>query len=454
MKRNKRQNTATKTAFFAGAAALMALTPQTHAQSAVDNLLNKLEQKGILTTNEAEQLKTENEQETASEFNKAMSSRFPMPDWITSYKLYGDFRGRFDERTTPNPAQPDNIRLRYRLRAGLTINMKDNLQVGFRLGSADADTTSGVGGSPLSNNTTLRGNGTKKFLYVDAAYGKWTPIDDGTWMVAGTIGKMDNPFQETWMVFDPDYTPEGGALQARYQINDKNYLLLNAAGFVLAWSGSAAENISFLYGAQTIWNANWTDHLSSSLGVAAYDIVNRDLLTTTAADAGNVGNSVSANGAPLYNFNPVVVDASLTYKLDSFPLYPGAFPIKVLGEYMNNPAAPGSGAGVASGNQGFYAGILFGQAGKKGTWDIGYRYQSLDANAWYAQIVDDDNADYGGSFAGGTNVKGHLFTVDYALTDALLFSFHCYVNSMIGNTNPNGASADAIHAMADLMWKF
>ena len=44
-----------------------------------------------------------------------------MPDWITGYKLYGDFRGRFDERTTPNPAQEDNIRLHYRLRAGLEL---------------------------------------------------------------------------------------------------------------------------------------------------------------------------------------------------------------------------------------------------------------------------------------------------------------------------------------------
>jgi len=68
--------------------------------------------------------------------------------------------------------------------------------------------------------------------------------------------------------------------------------------------------------------------------------------------------------------------------------------------------------------------------------------------------VNDDNQAYNAGFAGGTNVKGHLFTADYALTDALLFSFTCYVNSMIGNTNPAGASSREIHAMADLMWKF
>jgi hypothetical protein len=454
MKKPKKQNH-TKVALFAGATALMALTPNTHAQSSVDALLNKLEQKGILTVDEAKELKTENQQDSAADFNKAMGAKFQLPDWITSYKFSGDFRGRMDERTTSNPAQEDNMRLRYRLRFGLDVNMKDNLMVGFRLGTGDAP--GALGGNPLSNNTTLQGNGTKKFIYVDAAYGKWTPINDGTWMVAGTIGKMNQPFQETPMVFDPDYTPEGGALQATYKINDWNSLAFNGAAFVLAYSGTAAQNMSFIYGGQVIWNANWTDRISSSLGVAAYNIVNRDLLTTANAGASNKGNAVNAAGDPIYNLNPIVVDASATYKLDSFPLYKGAFPIKVYGEYMNNPAAPNSGGivgGAPSGNQGCYAGVTFGAAAKKGMWDIGYRYESLDANAWFAQVVNDDNLTYNAGFAGGTNVKGHLFTADYALTDSLTFSFTCYVNSLIGNTNPGGASSHAIHAMADLMWKF
>ena len=43
-------------AIFAGAAAFMALTPQIQAQSGVDALLNKLEQKGVLTVDEAKEL--------------------------------------------------------------------------------------------------------------------------------------------------------------------------------------------------------------------------------------------------------------------------------------------------------------------------------------------------------------------------------------------------------------
>ena len=181
MKKNKNRNTTTKVAIFAGAAALMALTPQTHAQSSVDALLNKLEQKGILSVDEAKELKAENATNSVADFNKALGAKFPTPDWMTSYKLYGDFRGRFDDISAGGPVNGVNsfngsenqIRLRYRLRVGLMLNMKDNMQVGFRLGSDDAASASNTtgGGNPLSNNSTLQGNGSKKGIFVDAAYG-------------------------------------------------------------------------------------------------------------------------------------------------------------------------------------------------------------------------------------------------------------------------------------------
>ena len=69
----------------------------------------------------AKKLKAENQQDSAADMNKAMNSKFQMPDWVTSYKIYGDFRGRFDEQTTDNPGNKttglnaeDQIRLRYR----------------------------------------------------------------------------------------------------------------------------------------------------------------------------------------------------------------------------------------------------------------------------------------------------------------------------------------------------
>ncbi|HEY1718328.1 MAG TPA: putative porin [Verrucomicrobiae bacterium] len=456
MKKLKKQNTSTKVAIFAGAAALMALTPQTHAQSSVDALLDKLEQKGVLSVDEAKELKAENATNSVEDFNAAMNSRFPMPSWVTGYKLSGDFRGRFDDESADINAfggHENNMRLRYRLRAGLTVNMKDNLQVGFRLGSDDVGTGStATTGNPLSNNSTLTGNGSKKPFWVDAAYGKWTPINNDTWMVAGIFGKMDQPFQASPMVFDPDYTPEGGALQATYKINDNNSLAFNGAAFVIDQSTSRGP---FLYGAQTIWNAKWTPHIGTSLGVAAYDMANTANLNATVASGAaydsNLGNTI-VGGRPASDFNPVVASGSVTYTLDSFPLYNGAFPIKLAGEYMNNPAA-------ASNNEGWWGGVTFGKSGKRGTWDISYRYQRLEANAWWDQLVDDDNVAVvpasltTGAAAGGTNIKGHMIKFNYSITDALTFTFTCYANDLINNPVP-GAKTDAVHAMADLMWKF
>jgi hypothetical protein len=481
MKKLKKQNH-TKVALFAGAAALMALTPNTHAQSSVDALLNKLEQKGILTVDEAKQLKTENQQDSAADLNKAMNSRFPMPDWVTSYKLYGDFRGRFDELTTDSPgaaalSAQDRMRLRYRLRVGMLVNMKDDLQVGFRLGSGDA---TGVGsqssaGSPLSNNSTLQDNGTKKMIYIDAAYGKWTPINDGVWMLAATIGKMDQPFQVSQMVFDSDYTPEGGALQGSYKINDNHSLAVNGAAFVLDEMAASARD-PFMYGAQAIWNANWTPHIGSSLGIGAFDIVNKQALGLSGGanppniNAGGVpninqGNTRNGFGNLTYNYNPIIVSGSATYTLDSFPLYNGKFPIKLAGEFMDNPGAnPAKGP---ANNQGYWGGITFGKSGKKGTWDIFYRYQYLEADAWYDELVDDDNVAFYSHTAtalakngwmSGTNMKGHLVKFNYSLTDALTFSLTTYINDLINpNLNTGGLGEPknhSLHFMADLMWKF
>ena len=389
MKKFKKQNH-TKVALFAGATALMALTQNTHAQTSVDALINKLEQKGTLTVDEAKELKSENATNSIADLDAAMNSTFPMPDWVTSYKLSGDFRGRAEEFTSDNSSFADRLRFRYRLRAGLAITLKDNLEVGFRVTSGD--TVGGFGtstGNPLSNNSTFQDDFTKKFLFIDTAYGKWTAIQNDSWTLSAILGKMDNPFQLTPMVFDADLTPEGAALQTTYNINANNSISFIGAGFVLDEEKANAQD-PYMYGGQVIWKAKWSPKLESAAGIAAFDIVNGNQLTTANVPYVNQGNTRTTSttaSALVYDYNPVVADASVTYKLDKFPLYPGAFPVKLAGEYMNNPGAPNS-------NKGYWGGIILGQAGHKHSWDISYRYEYLQANAWYDQMVDDDNGAY------------------------------------------------------------
>ena len=466
-----KQSKSVKLALIAGAMTLAALAPQARAQSS-DALIDKLVDKGILTADEAKDLR----EQADNDFKTAFSAKTGMPDWVSGYKISGDMRGRFEQFSSDNSALNDRTRLRYRLRFGVTVNMLDNLEAGFRLASGDAK---GSAGNPLSANSTMQDNFSKKNVYIDTAYGKWTALNSGHWLLAATVGKMDNPFQFTPMVFDPDITPEGAALTGNYAINDKHGIAFTGAAFVMD-EESGSTHDPFMFGGQVVWNARWTDKWASSVGLGALSIVNPEQLTVANVPYVNQGNTREAViytppfGSPttLYllknQYNPVIASASVTYTADTFPFYAGMFPIKFAGEFMNNPGAPNN-------NNAYWVGVTFGKSGAKKTWDLTYRYEYLEADAWYDQMVDDDNgAFYPGDvtallgsgsgtagYYGGTNVKGHMVKLNYSFTDSLTFSVTCYVNDLISLnglssnlTVPDGKTSAAIHFMADMMWKF
>ncbi len=477
MKISQKSNNPAKVALFAGATALMALAHPSSAQTSVDSLLNKLEQKGILTVDEAKQLKEENQQESANDFNKAFDSKITMPDYVSKYKFFGDFRGRFDEvaSTDNNQNFVQRNRFRYRLRAGVAVTLKDNLEVGFSLTSDDPASPNNFNnaGSPNSNNSTFQDNGTKKGVYIDTAYGKWIPLNSGDWFLSTTIGKMYNPVQFTPMVFDPDWTPEGAAAQLGYTFNENHSVMVTGMAFVEDQEVNGADIGSVrapgLFGGQAVWNAKWTEKVSTSLGLGGYTLVNSGNLTTGNVPYINQGNTrvneiippaTTPTGVLVNNYSPIIADASATYKLESFPFYTGAFPIKLQGEFINNMAPVGN-----NNNQGYWVGATFGKSGKQHTWDISYRYEYLESDAVYDQLADDDNGAYyqnaptGGAigYYGGTNLKGHMFKANYSITDALTFTFTCYLNQLISpslNAAAGEPNNSAMHIMADLMWKF
>ena len=461
---------------------LVAAAGRLHAQSA-DALIDKLVDKGILSEKEAQDLRDESDQN----FTSAFQSKMGMPDWVSGYKLSGDFRGRVEQYSSQNSAQSDRVRFRYRLRVGLIVSMFDHLEVGFRLGSGDV-TGGGTTGSPLSDSSTFQGDFTKKSVYIDAAYGKWSPINSDGWQASITVGKMDSPFSVTPMILDVDLTPEGVAVQTSHDINDKHKVSLNGAVFVLndqSLNGQpASEQSPYIWGGQFLWTAKWAPKFSTTAGVGAFNIQNPQQLMVAGGNNPppsvnyvplvNVGNTrtlASIGPSQIYSvfvpqdsFTPVFADVSATYTLDTFPLYSGAFPITFTGEFLNNVA-------TAHNNYGYWAGIKFGKSGTKRTWDISYRYEYLESDAQYDQLVDDDNvafdpgnlgnpsyASYG--LYGGTNIKGHLITFNYSFTDSLTFSFTCYINDLISlqNISPTplvpGSSSSAIHFMADMNWKF
>src|SRR6185369_13435468 len=109
------------------------------ARAESDALLNKLVQKGILTQKEAEDLAREGKEEAKKDWVTGAG----MPDWIKSVKLYGDFRGRFEQNSADNDLYTDRNRFRYRLRLGATINFSENFEVGIRIASGNPQTNPG-----------------------------------------------------------------------------------------------------------------------------------------------------------------------------------------------------------------------------------------------------------------------------------------------------------------------
>ena len=438
-------------AILATAAGVM-ISNTANAQSS-DALLDKLVDKGVLTVKEANDLRAESDKN----FTTAISSKFGMPDWVTALKLNGDVRGRYENFSSDNRAFVERTRFRYRLRFGLTAQLMDNFEAGFKLTTADP--TGSFGGNSLSGNSTMQDNGSKKFIYIDQVYAKWTPFKGPHLMGNFTFGKMESPFVLSDMVIDPDYTPEGIASQMAYRFNDVHTLRLNGGAFVLD-ELSGTQKDPFLAGGQFRWDANWSAKLQTTLGLAGLILANEGSLTNSQVPNINRGNLHNLDGTLTYGYHAIVADASIIYLLDSAPFYTGAFPIKVGGDYMLNPEAPSS-----ADNYAYSVGVTFGKAGKRKTWEASYTYKYLGANSWWEELVDDDfgafyagnnsppNSGFNIGYGGGTNVKGHVMRFAYSPTDSFTISAKWFLTELI-NQYPSGSKSDMSRLQVDAMWKF
>jgi hypothetical protein len=470
----------TKTALAATTAALAAFICQPTAQAqSVDALLDKLVEKGTLTTKEAQALREDSDKD----FTRAYQAKSGLPDWVTALRIGGDVRLRYDGvyMDPPTGATPagfqDRNRLRYRLRVGVTATLQDDFEVGMRLTSAE--NKSGVAaaqqGDPISGNDTMTGNGAKKLVWIDLAYAKWNALNSPDWSMTWIGGKMENPFTVSEIVFDPDYTPEGIGFQLGYNVAEGQGLKFNGGLFsVLEVNQGAAgppitsgSKDTYLYGAQLRWESTWSPKWASSVGVGIFGLSDKQNLASTSIPGVSQGNTRFAGapltGVPTSSFNPIATDASVTYTLESFPYYPGAFPIKVGGEYINNTAASVNPAGTLGAGkkrgEAYTVGMTLGKSGKKGTWDLTYKWKNLEANYWFEEVVDSDHgawytaAPAGGAagYQAGTNIRGHYMRAAYSPYDSLTLACTYYLFNLIDHP---GNFSQAGRIQIDAAFKF
>jgi hypothetical protein len=226
---------ATSVALFAGASALAVFVPQACGGFTSDALINKLEQKGILTADEAKELRAESEASDTNLISQIPASKWQLSSAIKTIQLFGDVRLRYEYRGADNPfIKPgvgsiigtgnsgetgktyDKERFRYAVRLGLRGDLSDDWNYGLRIetssnprsqfvtfGGNTGQALPSSAGTPTTGGTPSDKSGAS--LYIGQAYIGWTPF---SWLQM-TVGKMPQPLYTTPMVWSSSLSPEG-----------------------------------------------------------------------------------------------------------------------------------------------------------------------------------------------------------------------------------------------------
>ena len=194
-----------------------AVTLPAHAQSD-SALLDALVKKGVLSDQEAEDIRSSEEKD----YSSTAASKINLSSSIKSITFYGDLRLRFEMRDgttgsgmvngtgavfTHNDSQTRD-RWRYRLRFGVMGDLYDNVFYGLRLATNPYYDRSGNVSFGDSDSGGPFGKA-RSLLAIDRVFLGWKATD----YLTLTGGAMPNPFYTTNLVWDDNLSPTGAAEQ-------------------------------------------------------------------------------------------------------------------------------------------------------------------------------------------------------------------------------------------------
>jgi len=367
--------------------------------------------------------------------------------WVDTLKFNGDLRLRHEDFFNKGVNAVDRHRERFRMRFGATATIQD-WTAGMKFASGT--------GEQVSTNQTFGNSFSEKGLYIDQAYIQWKPQE----YVRLTGGRMPNPIWRTYssdVMWDNDLNPEGYAQQVELPAGDRLSVYGNFMQLPInEISGSNGD--PWVFGNQLGASFKFDEDTRVKLGIADYMFINERknvFLSTTAADSAVIqeANTRVAGSAQLAApFNIVDVTAELAFHVLSLPM-------ALQGDYVKNVAQGNAliNAANANGqNEGYQIGAIIGKAKNQGTWEFAYFRKYLEANATISDWAD---SDFGN---GGTNRKGHIMWLAYAIRDYLTISGKYFittkVNNQISSTAPFGAAnnnfGDINRFQLDVVLKF
>jgi hypothetical protein len=367
------------------------------------------------------------EQLVSKTFEEKKDEMGVVPDWVKNIKFSGDIRYRHETIDAQTAGSWGLGRNRHRVRARLQLDAKVNDEVDavIRIASGSAD--------PTSANQTLDNSFSSKELWLDLAAFDWHPESmEGLNFIGG---KMKNPFYrvgKNQVIWDSDLNPEG--LAAKYVVPFGVYdkIHINGGGF---WVDESSGADIALWGMQTYLKHQFEDESSLVGGVSYFDYDNIQGATNLASRWGGTanafGNTPTVPGGTIFANDYNIFEAFGEYVFHALEM-----PMAVFGNYATNTA-------VSAKNNAWIVGGKINKAKDPGSWEAGYSYRDVDADAVVGQFNDSD-------FLGGsTNGRGHKFGFKYQLHKNLQAALTLFLNEA-----KNATTDDYRRLQADLIFKF
>ncbi|MHC4488325.1 MAG: putative porin [Planctomycetota bacterium] len=371
------------------------------------------------------------EQLVSKTFEEKKDELGAVPDWVQNVKISGDFRYRHEHLDTENASTGrwNNGQDRHRMRARLMVEamVNDDWDLAFRIAS-------GSDRSPISTNQDLEDSFSKKYVWLDLAYFTWHPASKEGLNVFG--GKMKNAFYmagKNQLIWDTDLNPEGIAAQYVMPLSDIDQLHLNGGGFWVDESTTGVD--TSLWGGQAYWKHTIgnPDYILAGLGYYDYgNLKGRgNLPATWGSTAGFTGNT---NTGVTYVSDYDIFEAFAEYGFEHAGL-----PLAVFGSWVQNMVA------ATDADTGWLIGGKLNKAKEPGSWELGYDYRVLEADAVVGAMSESD------WLGGGTDGRGHKFGLKYQIAKNLQAALTYY---HLENERNSTRDADYRRLQADLIFKF
>jgi hypothetical protein len=379
-----------------------------------------------------------------------------LPDWIKRVQWSGDMRvrGQGDLFATDNLPESyldfltindkggigkaglaaflntteDRTRLRARFRLGIDAQLGWGWSLGGRIATGNLR-------DPVSTNQTLGNTGARYQTGFDLAYIKWYGNSaTGRNVLNLSLGRIQNPWLSTDLVWDPDLTFEGVAANYRLGLlrdDPYSHFAYVTLGAFPIQEVELSPHDKWLYGAQLGLDWKFSGGTRARFGVAYYyyrnivgqvNTLESSLLDYTAPQFLQKGNTLfpikvdNDTSTDLFalasDYHLADATFSVEWKL------PGLYRVALVGDYVDNigfdeaAVSARRGFDVAPRTKGYSAELNFGEASlaRSGAWRamVGYKY--LERDAVLDAFTDSD------FHLGGTDAKGYYFGVDYAFT--------------------------------------